>query len=202
MERSPLLGLVRAAFPPQEATMGRRHVDPGSTAGNQTPIGKPEDRRRPDSLTPAPINFKTNTRLPMKKILPIVAFTLLAGTTTFAQQPSRMASSEALMTTLPGDGVTVTDYYKQNVYDPSESKIGEISDVVVDKEGRVAAFIISVGGFLGINEKDVAAPFNAVRATQKDGKWYLVMNTTKDALKNAPGYKYDKNSTKWVSDKS
>jgi sporulation protein YlmC with PRC-barrel domain len=138
----------------------------------------------------------------MKKILSIVAFTLFAGTTTFAQQPSRMAPPEALMRTLPGDGVTVTDYYKQTVYDPSDSKIGEISDVIVDKEGRIAAFIISVGGFLGANEKDVAAPFNAVRATQKDGKWYLVMNTTKDALKNAPGYKYDKNSTKWVSDKS
>ena len=139
----------------------------------------------------------------MKKKIPcIVAFTLLTGTTTFAQQPSRMAPPEALMTMLPGDGVTVTDYYKQNVYDQSDSKIGEISDVIVDKQGHVAAFIISVGGFLGINEKDVAAPFNAVRATQKDGKWYLVINTTKDALKNAPGYKYDQKSTKWVSDKS
>jgi hypothetical protein len=28
------------------------------------------------------------------------------------------------------------------------------------------------------------------------------MNTTKDALKSAPGYKYDKTSTTWVSDKS
>jgi sporulation protein YlmC with PRC-barrel domain len=138
----------------------------------------------------------------MKKILCVAAFTLLAGTATFAQQPARMSPPEALMTTMPGDGVTVTNYYKQNVYDPSDSKIGEISDVIVDKEGRITAFIVSVGGFLGMNEKDVAAPFHAVHATQKDGKWYLVMNATKDALKNAPGYKYDKNSTKWVSDKS
>jgi sporulation protein YlmC with PRC-barrel domain len=138
----------------------------------------------------------------MKKIISIAAFTLLAGTATFAQQPARMSAPDALMTTMPRDGVTVTNYYKQNVYDPSNSKIGEISDVIVDKEGRISAFIVSVGGFLGMNEKDVAAPFHAVHATQKDGKWYLVMNTTKDALKNAPGYKYDKITTTWVSDKS
>ena len=46
------------------------------------------------------------------------------------------------------------------------------------------------------------APFQAIHATMKDNKWWLVMNTTKDALKTAPGYKYDKDSTMWVSDKS
>jgi sporulation protein YlmC with PRC-barrel domain len=84
-----------------------------------------------------------------------------------------------------------TNYYKQNVYDPSDSKIGEIADVLINKEGRITAVIISVGGFLGMGEKDVAAPFEAIGATQKGNEWYLVMNTTKDALKNAPGYKYD-----------
>jgi hypothetical protein len=44
----------------------------------------------------------------MKKILCVAAFTLLAGTATFAQQPARMSPPEALMTTLPGDGVTIT----------------------------------------------------------------------------------------------
>jgi hypothetical protein len=53
-----------------------------------------------------------------------------------------------------------------------------------------------------MDTKDVAAPFQAIHATMKDNKWWLVMNTTKDALKTAPGYKYDKNSTMWVSDKS
>jgi hypothetical protein len=27
---------------------------------------------------------------------------------------------------------------------------------------------------------------------------YLVMNATKDSLKNAPGFKYDSNTTTWV----
>jgi sporulation protein YlmC with PRC-barrel domain len=101
------------------------------------------------------------------------------------------------LTTLPPGVTTVANYYKQSVYDPSDVKIGEISDVLLNKEGKVDAFIIGVGGFLGISEKDVAVPFDAVHAMQKDGKWYLTMNANKDALKNARGYKFDKAKSTW-----
>jgi len=119
----------------------------------------------------------------------------------FAQQTTTGAGTPAqtqALTTLPQNTTTVTNYYKQNVYDPSDAKIGEISDVLVNKEGKVDAFIVSVGGFLGVGEKDVAVPFDAIHATEKNGKWYLTMNATKDALKNAHGYKYDKVKSTWV----
>jgi sporulation protein YlmC with PRC-barrel domain len=103
-----------------------------------------------------------------------------------------------VLSTLPADSTTVTNYYKQNVYDPSDAKIGEITDVLVGKDGKVEAFIVSVGGFLGVGEKDVAVPFSAVHATEKNGKWYLTMNSTKDALKAAHGYKYDRAKATWV----
>jgi sporulation protein YlmC with PRC-barrel domain len=99
---------------------------------------------------------------------------------------------------VPANSTTVTNYYKQTVYDPSDAKIGEISDVLMNKDGRVEAFIISVGGFLGIGNKDVAVPFSAVRATEKNGTWYLTMNATKDALKQARGFTYDKAKATWV----
>jgi sporulation protein YlmC with PRC-barrel domain len=99
---------------------------------------------------------------------------------------------------LPADSTTVTNYYKQNVYDPSDAKIGEITDVLVGKDGKVEAFIISVGGFLGIGEKDVAVPFSAIHGSEKNGKWYLTMNSTKDALMAAHGYKYDRARATWV----
>jgi hypothetical protein len=103
-----------------------------------------------------------------------------------------------VLNTLPTDSTTVTNYYKQNVYDPSDAKIGEIADVLVGKDGKVEAFIVSVGGFLGVGEKDVAVPFSAVHGTEKNGKWYLTMNSTKDALKAAHGYKYDRANSTWV----
>ena len=107
-----------------------------------------------------------------------------------------------VLPSVPSEAMTVTRWHKQNVYDPSDAKIGAVEDVLVNKEGRITALIISVGGFLGIGEKDVAMPFDAVKLTKKDNKWYLVMDTTKDALKAAVGYKYDKTNTTWVVDKS
>ena len=41
-----------------------------------------------------------------------------------------------MRTTLPKEAWTVTDWYKQNVYDPNENKIGDIKDVLVDKSGE------------------------------------------------------------------
>jgi sporulation protein YlmC with PRC-barrel domain len=102
------------------------------------------------------------------------------------------------MSTLPANAETVTNWYKQDVYDPNNAKIGEISDVLVDQSGQVSAFIVSVGGFLGLGEKNVAVPFMAVHATQRNGKWYLTMNSTADALKSAPGYKFDKAKATWI----
>ena len=93
----------------------------------------------------------------------------------------------------------MTHWYKQNIYDPADNKIGEIMDVLLDANGKTTALVVGVGGFLGIGEKDVLVPFNAVRATNKDNnKWYLVMNTTKDELKNAKGFKYDRNAMTWI----
>jgi sporulation protein YlmC with PRC-barrel domain len=107
-------------------------------------------------------------------------------------------SAAQIMSSIPSNSVTITHWYKQSVYDPSHNKIGEIMDVLVDREGKATAFIIGVGGFLGMGEKDVAVPFNAVQVTTKDNnKWYLVMNSNKDALKNAKGFKYDRNEMTW-----
>jgi hypothetical protein len=122
---------------------------------------------------------------------------LLIGGAAVAQQ-----STGSLLTSLPADASTVTNYYKQNVYDPSDNKIGEVTDLLVEKDGKIPAVMIAVGGFLGIGEKDVAVAFDAVRATTKNNKVYLVMNTTKDALKSASGFKYDRTAAKWLPESS
>ena len=133
----------------------------------------------------------------MRKIISATLFSMGVSVAALAQQPVPMASGPAkIFTTLPA-GTTVTNFYKQNVYDPSDSKIGDVDDMLIDKEGRVPALIIGVGGFLGMGEKNVAIPFSDVRASEKNNKWYLVLNTTKDALKGAPGFTYDKTKTTW-----
>jgi sporulation protein YlmC with PRC-barrel domain len=143
------------------------------------------------------------TRLAMTKLAyTSLLVALLAGAASAqAQAPQRQAAGPAahISASIPANSVTVTHWYKQNVYDPGDNKIGEIMDVLVDREGKVSALIVGVGGFLGMGEKDVAVPFNAVQVTSKDNnKWYLVMNSTKDALKSAKGFKYDRDAMTWM----
>jgi sporulation protein YlmC with PRC-barrel domain len=133
----------------------------------------------------------------MKILIALATGALLLSGAASAQTPAGGAS---LMTSIPASSKTVTDWYKQDVYDPNNNKIGSVSDVLVSSEGQVNALIIGVGGFLGAGEKDVAVSFSAVKETMKDNKNYLTMDTTKDALKQAPGFKYDSNKTTWVPD--
>jgi sporulation protein YlmC with PRC-barrel domain len=126
----------------------------------------------------------------MKALILVSAGALLATTAAFAEG--------AMISSVPSSSLTITDWYKQDVYDQSNSKIGKIDDVLVGQNGQVSALIVGVGGILGAGEKDVAVDFGAVKQTMKDNKVYLTMNTTKDALKSAPGFKYDSDKTAWV----
>src|SRR6202035_4425258 len=133
----------------------------------------------------------------MKRSLAVLtAGALLASSAAFAVS----AAMADVMTTVPGSSLTVTNWYKQDVYDQSNTKIGQIADVLVGQDGQISALIIGVGGFLGAGEKDVAVNFGAITQTVKDSKNYLTMRTTKDALKSAPGFKYDGDKTAWIPD--
>jgi sporulation protein YlmC with PRC-barrel domain len=59
-------------------------------------------------------------------------------------QPNQMMASKLIGTTVVG---------------ANNESIGDVNDVIVDRNGQVMAVVIGVGGFLGIGEKDVAVPF-------------------------------------------
>jgi sporulation protein YlmC with PRC-barrel domain len=134
------------------------------------------------------------------KILALAAAGVLIASTAALAQQQPQSSQEGLMTSIPANSQTVTDWYKQNVYDQNNQKLGEIMDLLVNQSGQIQAAMVGVGGLLGAGEKDVAVSFNAIKPTKKNDKTYLTLNTTKDALKNAPGFKYDRQSTTWVPD--
>jgi sporulation protein YlmC with PRC-barrel domain len=123
----------------------------------------------------------------MKKLYALAMFAAL-GSPVFAAET---------MSSLPQDSWTVTNYYKQDVYDKGQNTVGKIDDVLIDKSGKITTLMVGVGGFLGIGEKDVALPFTAVHAEKKNNKWYLTVDETKDSLKGAAGFKYDSSTTTW-----
>ena len=135
----------------------------------------------------------------LKYVVTAAAFGLLA-VPAYAAQDAALPPAK-VETAVPANAVTVTDWYKQDVYDPSDNHIGQVKDVLVDKSGKITGLVLGVGGFLGVGEKDVIVPFSAVKTAKKNDKWWLTIDETKDTLKEAPGFKYDKASTTWVPEK-
>jgi hypothetical protein len=88
----------------------------------------------------------------------------------------------------PNDAVWISTYFDRDVHNSSGERIGVIHDLVMGPDGRVTAAVVGVGGFLGIGEKEVAVPFSAMQIARRDNDWHLVLDTTKDALKDAPPY--------------
>lgn len=76
---------------------------------------------------------------------------------------------------------------------PDSETIGEISDLLIDENGQIAAVIVEVGGFLGLGKKEVAIAWDSVEhSLNDDGDGHnFSVSTTKDALTNAPEYKHD-----------
>ena len=80
----------------------------------------------------------------------------------------------------------------QPVYDSGAADanhLGDISDLVVNENGSIAAVIIGVGGFLGIGEKQVAVAYQALeRVVAEDQTERFVVQTTVEDLTAAPDF--------------
>ena len=79
-----------------------------------------------------------------------------------------------------------------DVVGADNAKIGDVSDILFDKSGKIEAFIVSVGGFLGMGAKDVAlAPsaFDVIAGDKsKNESDKLKLTMTKDQLKQAANF--------------
>jgi hypothetical protein len=148
----------------------------------------------------------------LSKIMAVAAVSALALTSAMAQTTTPPAGSSppaAATPATPAPSATATPAGKANfvskqtadqwlaskfngtdVIGADEAKIGDVSDVLFDKDRKIVAYIVGVGGFLGIGSKDVAidpASFQLVAGKDaSDFKLRLAM--TKDELKAAPAF--------------
>ena len=72
-----------------------------------------------------------------------------------------------------------------NVKDSSGKKIGEIEDVVLDKQSNSILFaVVGFGGFLGMNEKYHPIPWSSLDYVEGENSY--VVDYTKEQLQAAP----------------
>src|ERR1700685_1349217 len=129
----------------------------------------------------------------MKKMVLITASLAMLAGPAFAENSRTTggAPAHAKFSTVAKDEMFSSKLKGLNVYNQKDESIGEITDLAI-KNHEVDALILSVGGFLGVGEHYVAVSPSSVniRYDAKDDKWLASMNTTKEALKAAPEFKY------------
>lgn len=130
---------------------------------------------------------------PVRKLLLAAAVASTVGMAAAAQTLERVP----LLRDLSPEATTIAVYYKESVYDPADQRIGRIVDLVIKPDGAVPAAIVSVGGFLGLASKYVAVPFVALQVTRKERKPYLILDTDKKLLREAPAFEYDRSNRRW-----
>jgi len=131
----------------------------------------------------------------MKKIALITTALALLASPVLAEEAKTVgnAPAEAKFSTVAPNEMFSSKLKGLNVYNQKDESVGEITDIAI-KNNAVDALILSVGGFLGIGEHYVAVSPSSVnvRHDAKNDKWLASMNTTKEALKAAPEFKYPK----------
>ena len=55
----------------------------------------------------------------------------------------------------------------KTVQNTGGQSLGEINNVILNEKGKVVAVTIGVGGLLGLGEKDVGVPFDALKCARK-----------------------------------
>jgi len=109
-----------------------------------------------------------------------------------ASSPSTLASSSSTHVTAtqlqPGQ-IRATQMDGSTVYDAQNQKVGDVKDIILDRDGKVAAVVLDVGAFLGIGGKNVAIGMSDLKITQDDNnKPRFTVDMTKDQLKSAQAY--------------
>jgi sporulation protein YlmC with PRC-barrel domain len=54
-----------------------------------------------------------------------------------------------------------------DVYNDANEKLGDINELIVDKDGKILAVVIGVGGFLGMGEHDIAVTMEKLRFVEE-----------------------------------
>ncbi len=93
----------------------------------------------------------------------------------------------------PANGMQATDLIGTDLKTSGDESVGEIGDLIIDQDGKVVAVVVSVGGFLGMGEKNVAIAWDEVKMSNNPDDRDLRVDVTRDELESAPGFEKQDN---------
>jgi sporulation protein YlmC with PRC-barrel domain len=109
-----------------------------------------------------------------------------------ANPASASAGSAKFVSSQKPDQFLASKFKGTDVVGTDDKKIGDVSDILFDKEGKIEAYVVGVGGFLGIGAKDVALAPSAFQVVagdkSKNESDKLRLSMTKDELTQASNF--------------
>jgi sporulation protein YlmC with PRC-barrel domain len=141
----------------------------------------------------------------LKKLMITTASLALLTSAAIAQTPDQQtpatpaasAAKGQVITEQKSDQLLASKFKGTDVMGSNNEKIGDVNDILFDKDGKILAYVVGVGGFLGIGSKDVAlspTSFQVMPANDKESM-KLKLSMTKDELKTAADFKPYKEAT-------
>src|SRR5690606_10122172 len=103
-----------------------------------------------------------------------------------AQAAVDRMQSRTYMNAVLANGMHASDLISAHVRTTDDVEIGSVNDLIIDKDGRIVALVVSVGGFLGMGEKDVAIGWDHVTRSGATDDQQLRVDVTRDDLLSAP----------------
>lgn len=101
--------------------------------------------------------------------------------------PAVDSTDTGTATVAPPDAILASQFMGQSVYTSIDENVGEISDLIMNKDLDNIVAIVGVGGFLGIGEKDVAIPIDDIKVVKDaNNALRLTISTTKQQLEALP----------------
>jgi sporulation protein YlmC with PRC-barrel domain len=115
-----------------------------------------------------------------------------ASPTASSAAPTSGSTDAKFVNSQRQDQYLASKFKGTDVIGADDKKIGDVSDILFDKDGKIDAYVVGVGGFLGIGAKDVALAPTAFQVVpgdkSKNESDKLRLSMTKDQLQQASNF--------------
>jgi sporulation protein YlmC with PRC-barrel domain len=104
---------------------------------------------------------------------------------------TRDATANRAEETIQADQIRASRMIGSTVYDVQNRNIGKVRDLVLDRDGKIAAVVVDVGTFLGMGGKSVALKLSDLKMDNNR----ITLDRTKEQLQQMANYRLENRNT-------
>ena len=112
------------------------------------------------------------------KILAALLASVIVAPALAQDRPATRTDTVATTATAQGNVWRASKLVGLNVYNDQNEKLGDISEILMDKSGKVEGVIIGVGGFLGIGQNDIKVEMSKLKFINEPVRTSAATTTT------------------------